>query len=291
MEKDENGAASLLDKILAILDTPRFVRVRALSLRAHIEFERRITQDNPDYWNIDALYRAAKYADEACALGFVSSGVLDIGITIERAGFRRQEDCRFPQWSTERFERLTDLWRVVDRRKAEIQRKESKRQGKLKKDPNAYICAARGCGVEATHKAGLQRCSGKCRKEGKPAYCSKECQKKVSIRAMPFHCIIIEAAFVRIGSVTSNFAATTRWSTSSQLLCDKLSSRTTLSRSTLRTQRRTSRPWRSTPASLGVVRPSSHYRSGRSTNIELTSPTLAAAKTSRSSPARWIPHS
>lgn len=118
-------------------------------------------------------------ADEACALGFVPPGVLSVGMTVERSGFRRKEDLKFPGWSTERFEKLSELWRAVDRRKAEIQREDMKRERKVRKDPNAYICAAEGCGIEATHKAALQRCSGKCAAEGKPAYCSKECQKQV----------------------------------------------------------------------------------------------------------------
>ena len=47
--------------------------------------------------------------------------------------------------------------------------------------PKAYVCAADGCGLEATSKTALMRCAGPCKLEDKPSYCSKECQRRVSI--------------------------------------------------------------------------------------------------------------
>lgn len=161
------------------LNASRAVRARAWALIAHIQFERRIDADDPGCWNVDSLYRAAVSADEACKLGYVCPGTLFVGMTVERTGFRRPGDCKFPGWDTRRFAALGALWRAVDRRKAEVQLADKKVKRKLRKDPKAYICAADGCGIEATHKAALQRCAGKCMEAGKPAYCSKECQKKV----------------------------------------------------------------------------------------------------------------
>ncbi|CAL1699049.1 unnamed protein product, partial [Somion occarium] len=45
------------------------------------------------------------------------------------------------------------------------------------KAPNAYRCAAPGCGIEGTKKSALLKCAGKCPPDVKPSYCSKECQK------------------------------------------------------------------------------------------------------------------
>lgn len=185
-EQDEDQAVAMLMRVTSTPNVPRRDLGHAFSLFGHIQFERRIDKDDKGCWNIDSLYRAAVCADKACALGFVSPTVLHIGVTVERVGFRRQQDCRFAGWSTDRFEALEDMWRIVDRRKAEIHREQSRRQEKLRKDPNAYICAAPGCGIEGTHKAALQRCAGKCTKEGKPAYCSRECQKKDWKRHKPF---------------------------------------------------------------------------------------------------------
>lgn len=113
--------------------------------------------------------------------------MLFVVVTVERIGFRRQGDCRHPGHSTERFAGLSELWQAVNKQKVKVVREDLKRKRKMRKDPNAYICAAEGCGIEATHKAALRACSGKCAKEGKPAYCSKECQKKVSKSPVEFY--------------------------------------------------------------------------------------------------------
>ncbi|KIP12900.1 hypothetical protein PHLGIDRAFT_123946 [Phlebiopsis gigantea 11061_1 CR5-6] len=187
--KDDAAALELLMQLAHIanpLNASRPVRARAWALIAHIEFERRLDDEDPDCWNVDSLYRAAVCANEACTLGYVCPGTMSVGMAIERSGFRRQEDCKFPEQDTKRFEELTALWRAVDRRKAEIRLADRKMEKKLKKDPRAYICTADGCGIEATHKAALLRCAGKCAAAGKPAYCSKDCQRKDWRRHKPF---------------------------------------------------------------------------------------------------------
>lgn len=182
--KDEEAALELLRSLTSPANTlgaSRAIRARAWALAAHMQYERRLVDNNPDSVDVDVLHRAAMSAEVACAQGFVCPGVLTVGMTVERMGLRRQADCKIPGVDTQRFAGLAALWKAVDRRKAEIQLADRKLENKLKKNPGAYICAAEGCGIEATHKAALLRCAGKCAMKGKPAYCSKECQKKVSV--------------------------------------------------------------------------------------------------------------
>jgi len=102
-----------------------------------------------------------------------------IAVRIEAVGFRRPEDNKFPEHSTERFERLTDLWETLDARSAEMAEENLKREVKVSKDPLCYSCAAEDCGIMATKKSTLWRCGGGCPPVFKPSYCSKYCQKAV----------------------------------------------------------------------------------------------------------------
>lgn len=126
--------------------------------------------------NIDSMYRAALAADAAVALGFTSPAVLDIARTLQRAKFRTNE----PPFL--RFFQLENLWDAVDKLTLECDTRINKQEEKVQKNSNAYRCAAPGCGIEASSKSGLMRCAGPCSPNAKPAYCSKECQKKVSTR-------------------------------------------------------------------------------------------------------------
>ncbi|GJE96705.1 zinc finger MYND domain-containing protein [Phanerochaete sordida] len=177
-DQDRDSANTLCMTVLGAPNVSRSARGRALSMLAMIHWESRLTKDTPGHWNIDALYRAASFANEACTIGFTAGIACHIGFDVERAGFRKQEDVKFPGWSAARFEALTELWRIVDQVKGRMQREQAKRQEKLKKDPAAFVCAAPGCGIEETYKTTLRRCAGKCAMEGKPAYCDKDCQKK-----------------------------------------------------------------------------------------------------------------
>lgn len=138
----------------------------------------RATEDR-NTWNIDSLYRAGSNANAAISLGLTSPGALRTGFVIEDSGFRRPEDNRFPGWSTDRFEQLTELWEAVDMRKEEMDRVSAKRDAKVSRDPFKYVCSAKDCGIQATKKSGLLRCAGKCPLAFKPSYCSRECQKMV----------------------------------------------------------------------------------------------------------------
>lgn len=151
-----------------IPNVSRSIRARACALLANANFEDRIDKDSPDTWNVDALYRAGMYADRCAALGFTPPIVLLVAKITEKAGFRREEDNRFPQFSTERFARLEHLWEVFERRNAEVEGNVHRQDAKVGKRPNAYCCAAEGCGIEATKKSGLMRCAGPCAGNSKP---------------------------------------------------------------------------------------------------------------------------
>jgi hypothetical protein len=161
----------------------RRVRAQAHSCLAQ-GWHDRATEDS-DCWNIDALYRAGSSANEAVSLGLVSRTTLMVGYQIERVGFRRPETNRFPEWSTDRFEKLTELWEAIDKRSAEVEKERSKQDVKVSKAPLQYVCAAKDCGIQATKKSGLLRCAGKCPVPFKPSYCSKECQKLVCYPGLP----------------------------------------------------------------------------------------------------------
>lgn len=102
--------------------------------------------------NIDSLYRAAEHVEKAASLGFVSPAVLKTAYTVERSGFRRQKDCRFPEHSTERFEDLESLWTAYNKRLKEMERQGEKRDVKFARAPLSYQCAAERCGIEATRQ-------------------------------------------------------------------------------------------------------------------------------------------
>ena len=158
-------------------DVPRRIKAQAHSCLAAGWFDR--ATEDPERWNIDSLYRAGNNANEAASLGLISPAVLRVGFSTESQGFRRPEDNRFPGLSTDRFERLADLWEAIDMRTAEVNRAKAKRDAKISRAPLKYVCSAEDCGIQATKKSGLLRCAGKCPVVFKPSYCSKECQKMV----------------------------------------------------------------------------------------------------------------
>jgi hypothetical protein len=156
---------------------PRFVQTKALSCLALVYREHaRISEKAIQ---IDDLYRAGGLADASASFGFVSPNVLSIARDIERHGFRRQEDCKFPEVNTTRFEKLENLWEIYDTFTAEKEAEHQRRANKVLNAPNFYRCAAEGCGIESTKRSGLPKCSGPCSPDVKPSYCSKECQRAV----------------------------------------------------------------------------------------------------------------
>ncbi|THH29703.1 hypothetical protein EUX98_g4486 [Antrodiella citrinella] len=135
------------------------IRVRALSCLANAQWDSRMTEEEgPTVWNIDAAHRAAMHANDCASLGFVSPAVLVIGMTIKQL----MEENKFQQFNNPRFHELEFLWEAVERREEEMKKSTEKRNEKVAKAPNAYVCAAEGCGIEGTRKSGLLR---------------KECQK------------------------------------------------------------------------------------------------------------------
>ncbi|TFK80252.1 hypothetical protein K466DRAFT_559266 [Polyporus arcularius HHB13444] len=128
---------------------------------------------NPTLAN-DLLYVAALYADAAVQEGLVSpitlytaSWILDVG---KRDGIDLKRSARYGG--------LTYLWRAEEARTREYQAEQKKKAAKVAKAPNAYICAAPGCGIAGNEKKALMKCGGRCPMARKPHYCSKECQKK-----------------------------------------------------------------------------------------------------------------
>ena len=159
-------------------DVPLSLKARAYSSLAKAWLDL-AHENSPESLNISYLSDAGNSANQAVALGLISPVTLAVASRIESLGFRRPEDNKFPEHSTERFEQLTDLWEVWDARKAEVAEEDLKRETKVSKDPLSYFCAAEDCGIVATKKSTLRRCGGGCPPAFKPSYCSKDCQKAV----------------------------------------------------------------------------------------------------------------
>ena len=106
----------------------------------------------------------------------VSPIALQIASWIARVGERDGFDPR----KSNPYCKLTALWRAEEARTKEWREEQRKMAAKIARAPNAYVCAAQGCGIEGSKKKSLMRCAGKCPVERKPHYCSKECQKNVS---------------------------------------------------------------------------------------------------------------
>ena len=183
--------------------TSRHIQTRALSCLASAFLERSNMDHNAV--QIDHLYRAGKFADMAATLGFVSPTMLGIAGRIEEVGLRKQADCKFKGVDTTRYANLDFLWSAYEVHQAGISSKNQHRESKISKAPNSYHCAAEGCGIQATSKSGLSRCSGPCAANVKPSYCCKSCQKVVG----PLHHLTpsaLKAIPFRIGRGTRNYA-------------------------------------------------------------------------------------
>ncbi|KAI0694919.1 hypothetical protein C8T65DRAFT_744228 [Cerioporus squamosus] len=120
------------------------------------------------------LHRAAIYANETARFGFVTPYVLNVSQSLMRFGERDGIDVR----NDIRFRDLTYFWRVHDIRRREMEKEEKLRDRKVARVPDAYLCAAAGCGISAVKRLGLRACAGRCPPERKPRYCSKECLTK-----------------------------------------------------------------------------------------------------------------
>ena len=155
------------------VEISRRVKAHLFSCLAASQWEKRIDKDNKTMWNIDAVERAGFFANEAASLGFISPTVLMVG-----AQMRQIMDAPIVpgvdySGHLRRIKEFNFLFEVLDRRSQEVERERSRQDAKVAKAPNSYRCAAPGCGIEATKKSGLLRCSGKCPVELKPSYCSK----------------------------------------------------------------------------------------------------------------------
>lgn len=176
-KQDAAGALQLLVPLASpgSARVQRGVEARANSVLASFEADCAL-EEMPDCMNIDALVRAGTFANNAAALGLVSPTVLFVGKRLSDFGARSRAAWKLDWLYPPKLEKLEFLWEALDRRDAEMAREMQARDKKVAKRPTAYRCAAPGCGIVATRKAALLRCSGGC--ETKAHYCSKECQSE-----------------------------------------------------------------------------------------------------------------
>ncbi|KAI0370947.1 hypothetical protein BV20DRAFT_227814 [Pilatotrama ljubarskyi] len=94
------------------------------------------------------LYVSALYANGAAELGLVSPAVLNVAQHLRRVAKRDG----FNLGKSKRYGHLVHLWRAAEARSREWEKS---------KAPNAYVCAAPGCGIQGTQKKALLRCAGR----------------------------------------------------------------------------------------------------------------------------------
>ena len=127
----------------------------------------------PDLDAEGPLLLAARYANASVRLGHVSRAVLRVGDALQIA--------LGSDWKARIARSFPPLARVLGAVERADARSDEMRSVKVANDPGAYVCAMRGCGVEGRGKAALRACGGPCAPAVKPHYCSKECQRLVSI--------------------------------------------------------------------------------------------------------------
>ena len=125
---------------------------------------------------ITILATAMHRANESIKLGLFSAATMVVGLgardSAAAAGIQDTElVVKMPMFA--------DLWGAVLKRLRNLDGRQKAQERKADRRPNEYICAALGCGIGASQRAGLRACAGGCPKELKPSYCSKECQRKV----------------------------------------------------------------------------------------------------------------
>lgn len=152
---------------------PRGELARAYALATYVFLHLTDTAD------VRGLQRAACFADEAAALGFVPPVVLEVAHRVAAMDLRRADIVQPQGWHADNvFATLTALWQAYDNRVSE-QNGDSRAPDVKQDNPNFYLCAAEGCGLQAAGRGPLRVCGGTCPEDGKPAYCSEECQKSV----------------------------------------------------------------------------------------------------------------
>ena len=141
---------------------------------------------------------AALHAAAAVRSGLVSQAVINIG-------FEAKKYIREP-WKLEYF---TGLFAAVREAGRDMGRREDRWAERLADNAAAYVCAAEGCEVKGRHQSGLRKCAGICPHDMKPHYCSKTCQKKVSVHFL-IHCSSVQQGCGRIGLGTRPYASRAR---------------------------------------------------------------------------------
>ncbi len=125
-----------------------------------------------------SLIFATVHANYSVRLGLVSAAIFNVGFGVEDVVEQLGADVGRAS------PRFMPLWNALAKREDEVLAQERRRQGRVAREPNAYICAAEGCQVEGLHRTALRACSGKCPPDLKPHYCGRECQRRVRRRSL-----------------------------------------------------------------------------------------------------------
>lgn len=123
------------------------------------------------------LYAAARYANEAAALGLPARVVLQVALFVEGMQLRLPED-RGAELAELRFEDLEGLWRVRDVLATSPMLSWAPHHSgdRPARPAGTRVCAARGCGIEETLALPfVLECGGPCPPDRKPAWCCRAC--------------------------------------------------------------------------------------------------------------------
>ncbi|KAH9851961.1 hypothetical protein C2E23DRAFT_869084 [Lenzites betulinus] len=128
------------------------------------------------------LLQAAQHANACAELGLISPVVLRIGFMMREVGVNHGVDLS----TMVRSSLFRALWIAVNPRLEEIYAQERRTQARMdRRSPSDFVCAAPGCGFRSEERTTLRACAGRCPRDLKPHYCSKQCQIKDWARHKP----------------------------------------------------------------------------------------------------------
>lgn len=158
---------------------------------------------NPNEW----MYKAMDHANESARLGLVSRAVIVSGLHYKKYAWDL-----WPVLRDSCAPKYEPFLNALEEFVAWDLAAETRLRDRVDNASRLHVCAADGCGVHAMHKQGLKACGGRCSLDVKPHYCSKECQKKVSIPLASRASLmsVTDLSSSRTGAGTNLFANRTR---------------------------------------------------------------------------------
>ena len=147
-----------------------------------------------------SLKRAIRHANALARHNFVPSISLHILAYLHALKTLHNFDAR----NDILYKVFRHAWAAYDEFRTSQSLAEATRRQKIRGQEHRYRCAARKCGIQATHANALRRCAGNCPESVKPYYCSYACQRNVRARC-GFHAPYAHHGLFRTGASIDKF--------------------------------------------------------------------------------------